>query len=557
MWAARILGAIGLLAFAYLVWSRGIPRSFDPQQWEVISQVFVLTMVVVGYALAWRWDGIGGIVLLVGAILLAILASIEYRPMTAVLGALLLVVPGTLFLLHWERRHHPVFLVGIVATLAVLLYSGNVASARVYNHYYGPTHPESSALLPALDLVHWVWTGGVTTTGFSVNARLADDVAGSAAELLVSESVGLSDPVRIPATVTFSGEHNVVKFTVSGLRPGFEYHYGIFASGRIDEGRRGRVRTFPDSPASFVVAVGSCIRTGSNGSVFDQIRAADPLLFLADGDFQYDNISTNDPAAFRDALSRNLSAPGQQSLYLQSPIAYTWDDHDYGGNDSDRTAESRPAATAVYRETVPHYDLPGPNGEIYQAFSIGRVRFILTDNRSSRDPATETDGPAKSMLGETQKAWFKSELLAANGQYPLIVWVNPVPWIAEAEAGADNWAGYATERKELANFIAENNIKGLAMLSGDAHMLAIDDGTNSDFSDSGNAGFPVLHAAALDRRGMTKGGPYSEGAFPGGGQFALMTVTDNGGATLRVEWSGRNFTGAELVSYAFEVGVTR
>jgi hypothetical protein len=91
------------------------------------------------------------------------------------------------------------------------------------------------------------------------------------------------------------------------------------------------------------------------------------------------------------------------------------------------------------------------------------------------------------------------------------------------------------------------------MLSGDAHMVAIDDGSNSDYATSGGAGFPIMHAAALDRHGRVKGGPYSEGTYPGSGQFGLMTVTDDGGSEITVAWSGRNWENKELVSYEFTV----
>jgi hypothetical protein len=87
------------------------------------------------------------------------------------------------------------------------------------------------------------------------------------------------------------------------------------------------------------------------------------------------------------------------------------------------------------------------------------------------------------------------------------------------------------------------------MVAGDAHMLAIDDGTNSDYSDGGDAGFPVLQAAALDRPGSVKGGPYSEGTYPGAGQFALMTIEDSGDV-LRMSWQGYDWELTEIVSLA-------
>ena len=84
------------------------------------------------------------------------------------------------------------------------------------------------------------------------------------------------------------------------------------------------------------------------------------------------------------------------------------------------------------------------------------------------------------------------------------------------------------------------------MLSADAHMLAIDDGTNSA------GGFPVVQAGALDRRPGAKGGPYSEGTFPGAGQYAAVRVRDDG-AAMRVEITGRDHTGAALVSHPLAV----
>jgi phosphodiesterase/alkaline phosphatase D-like protein len=136
------------------------------------------------------------------------------------------------------------------------------------------------------------------------------------------------------------------------------------------------------------------------------------------------------------------------------------------------------------------------------------------------------------------------------------VWVNPSPWIGSPSLDGDGWAAYSTERRELANFIADHDIGPLLMLSGDAHMVAIDDGTNTDYSTNGGAGFPLLHAAALDRPGKIKGGPYSHGAVPGGGQFGMFEVDDHG-ATVHVRITGRNWRNEVLLSYQFTVDATR
>ena len=153
------------------------------------------------------------------------------------------------------------------------------------------------------------------------------------------------------------------------------------------------------------------------------------------------------------------------------------------------------------------------------------------------------------MLGERQKAWLKRELLRARSANQLALWVSSVPWIASE--GSDSWAGYPRERRELADFVARSAIRNLLMVAGDAHMVAIDDGRNNRSAAVGGRGFPVMHAAALDRRGGVKGGPFSEGVFPGSGQFGTITVRDHGGRTVSVTLAGWNYRGERLVQYSF------
>lgn len=542
--AARIVGAFSVLAFVYLLLVHGIPRSVDRAPWEPTAQIAALATVTGAYLLSWRWVGAGGWALTVAGIGLGVLASLAYEPRVALLAALAFVVPGVLMLLHWQRGMPWYVLVGGGAVVALLLTTGGVAAQRTYDYYFGPTHPESRIEQFDTSKIEWVWAGALRTDGATVKARLAHE----------GEAVLDVHPTDDPASVrTFGGralydaDRRLVTFEVTGLEPGSAYTYSVVLDGRPVPTHIGSFQTMPRGPASFTIAFGSCMRTASNGEVFDRIREANPLFFLIPGDFNYANLASTDPAEYAGVYGENLGAPAQQALFLQAPVVYVWDDHDYGGNDSDAHSPSRDAVREAYSAYVPHYPLVADaDGPIYQAFTVGRVRFLVTDTRSERDP---TSTPP-TMLGAAQKQWLKDELLAARATHALTVWVNAVPWIAEAAPGADNWSGYAEERREIADFIAANGIANLAMLSGDAHMLAIDDGTHSNFASEEGAGFPVFHAAALDRRGNVKGGPYSEGAIPGGGHFGLMTVTDTGDQ-IAVEWSGRDYTGAELIRYRF------
>ena len=401
--------------------------------------------------------------------------------------------------------------------------------------------------------VQFVWSGAVTTLSANVKAKLITD--STAARLAVSIQPDLSSPVYSNWETSITAENNrLVSFDINGLLPNTQYYYGIEIGGSVDTLSFGRFHTFPEGTASFTFASGSCAQTSSNHAVFQTIESLDPLFFFHLGDMHYQNIAVNDVNIFRQAFETVHGRPNQSLLYSNTAIAYMWDDHDYGPNNSDSTAPGQLAARLTYQEYVPHYPLAAGSGDvpIYYAFTVGRVRFVVCDSRSARSPFSATDNATKTMLGSAQKTWFKQELLNAAATHALIIWVNTLPWIGIT--GDDGWYGYTTERAELANFIQNNNIKNLCMISGDAHMLAIDDGTNSYYGSGGGTGFPVFHTAPLDQSGSVKGGPYSEGTYPVRGQFGLTTITDESDS-IKVQWSGRNYLDSEIVAYSFSYAV--
>jgi hypothetical protein len=393
--------------------------------------------------------------------------------------------------------------------------------------------------------IHWVWSGAVTDRSAMVKAKV-DRGAGD-------PRLFVGDREILPSEISPSG---VATFHLDGLSPGTEYEYQVAVGAAI---LAGRFQTFAPGPSSFRFVFGSCARTGSSQRIFETMASLSPLFTLHMGDFHYENIAENDPAKFRRAFDQVLASPRQSSLYRSAPIAYMWDDHDYGPNDADGNHPGKPAAQAAYHEVVPHYPLQWDDGlprDLHQAFTVGRVRFLLTDVRSQRAPAETPDGPDKTMLGATQREWLLDEIEAARDGYALIVWVNPVPWIVEPGSG-HGWGRYDWERRHIADRIRDLGMTDrLLMLSGDGHMVAIDDGTHSNFASgrvAGEKGFPVVHAAPLDRYPHRKGGPYSHGVAPRGivtrliafrhvQQFGLAEVQDDG-KVLEVALSGRNERG--------------
>lgn len=358
-----------------------------------------------------------------------------------------------------------------------------------------------------------LWAGNVTSSSASFRV-----VGHDGKKFSVSRAQDLSSPVY--ETTLPTGPASLV---VSGLASETIYFYGV--SDDI-----GKFTTFKDGAYNFTVGFSSCARSRSNSVAFRELQNLNLTFFINMGDLHYQDIPTNDEVRFRDAYRMVFDYANPKNFYKSTGIVYVYDDHDFGPNDAVGTSPSRPAAQKTYRENFPHYNLPNTTtadntGSVYHSFTVGRVRFIVMDTRAEQIPGQQ-------IVSETQLNWVFDEL-RNHTQYGMVVLVSSQPWIG-AEVPADtNWLSFGSTRRRLANFIASNNISNLIMMAGDAHMIAYDDGSNSDYNDvGGSAGFPVFQSASLDRPGSTKGGPYSGGCFAYRigmtNQYSTMQVTDTG-----------------------------
>ena len=395
--------------------------------------------------------------------------------------------------------------------------------------------------------------GAVTSTSADFVLVLGETGVAVRVTLLTGEGAVSQEAVS-PAYVP-----GAVRLRFDGLAPATGYHYSVALDGKTLPGAAGRFRTFPVEglAASFTFAFGNC-KAHDRPEISGLIGAAqcDPLFFLDAGDLFYADIATNDAAVFRAAYTKSLGGLTPAPLLSKTPLVYIWDDHDYGPNDGDRTAPGRAASRQVYQEMIPHYPLVAGHGDvpIYQAFSVGRVRFILTDLRSERAPPTEPE-ETRSMMGVAQLDWFKRELAGSAATHGLVVWVSSVPWTGQPGApSSDSWMSYTNERQVVADWVKTNGIDNLLIIAGDAHSAAADDGSHGDYATGGGAPIPTFIAAPLDNEKKSyKGGPYSHGMYlpgVGEGMYGLATVTDNGGP-ITIHLSARNQRQEEKVHMDF------
>jgi len=240
-----------------------------------------------------------------------------------------------------------------------------------------------------------------------------------------------------------------------------------------------------------------------------------------------------------------------QQVFRLAPVNYVYDDHDYlnnnasafTANDAARAREipaspqARLNSIRGYQQLFPGYPLANTNGGIWHKFACGNADFFMLDTRSQRSPnlnALRRNGRGKfefvrnnqrhsilagdsTLIGENQRDWLLRELRASDADWKFIV--TPVPFnrgfrqaldltLALQDTSVfvpgfgtvtglfvaieliDKWVGFEKEQELLLQFIKQNKIKNVIVLSGDLHTAAIDDGAN--------AGLPEIMAGGLD-----------------------------------------------------------
>ena len=226
--------------------------------------------------------------------------------------------------------------------------------------------------------------------------------------------------------------------------------------------------------------------------MFSSALELNPSMFIHMGDFHYEDLDTTNVDERLAAYDKVMGSQAQRLLYMRTIFTYIWDDHDWLGNNRDSSdAQAGNVAKEGYSLGIPHYELGavqnGSNVEEdtaakYQAFTIGSVRFIISDLRSESIKSSESFGGQ--VYSAEQKEWLYNELSQA-ANYDFVVWVTSRPWTNPDKIGSDSWGGFVNDRDELAYYIASTigaGSKNLFVLSGDNHMVAFDDGSSTDYS---------------------------------------------------------------------------
>ncbi|TGM06151.1 alkaline phosphatase family protein [Leptospira jelokensis] len=239
------------------------------------------------------------------------------------------------------------------------------------------------------------------------------------------------------------------------------------------------------------IGFGSCLHQDKESPIFNSIlsQKLDYLIFL--GDIVYaDHLSAKEKIP---AYEKQFQRKEWKSLRKQSKFLFTWDDHDFGINDSGAEYDDRELSRQIFLSYVqplmPKDIKFGANGNqgVYYSYWIEfqkkKIHIIVPDTRYFRSPLQRSymsyltrksnyrpsSDESQTMLGEEQWVWLENELSKPSD---LLVFVSSVQ-VIPTEQPFEKWNNLPMEREKLIQSLHKAKSKDIVILSGDRHIAEI------------------------------------------------------------------------------------
>ncbi len=310
-----------------------------------------------------------------------------------------------------------------------------------------------------------------------VRITYRDDVTGK----------GLSTATRR----TRSEDANAITFELDSVEPGRTYRYNVIVNGTAVD--VGVPTTFTSRPIwkwrganlpTVTLAIGSCHYVnergyerfdssgtergyGSDYEIFNAIVAAKPDAMVWLGDNVYlREPDWNTRAGIMKRYSHTRALPESRALFASVPNYATWDDHDYGPNDADRSWWGKKNTLDAFKLFWPNpsygvMDRPG----VTTTFEVADVQVFLLDDRTERSANDRKDG-TRTILGDEQIEWLIDALASSTATFKVVA--------VGSQFLTDNlrkecFSRMPAERQRIIDLITANKIPGVIFATGDIH----------------------------------------------------------------------------------------
>lgn len=350
----------------------------------------------------------------------------------------------------------------------------------------------------------------------------------------IATDTGLVNVVNSGSVTTDVSKDYTVKVDATGLQANTWYYYGFSHGGQ--KSIVGRTRTIPtgNNIDSLRIGVVSC-QDYENGyyNAYNHMATRndmDVIFHLGDFIYEYGAGSSigrdHEPATEIISLSDYRIRHSQykldddlRSAMQQYPFICIWDDHETA-NDSYKDgadnhtpgtegsfADRKSYSTKAYSEWMPIRN-PDPNNleKIYRKFVWGDLfesyhlesRLLARDEQIPGTGSVSVTDPAvldtnRRLLGVEQMGWLQNGMSNSGAQWQILaqqVMVAPLlinAIVTTNIANTDQWDGYPAERDRLYNYIMNNNIQNVVVLTGDIHTAWANDLPLPNYNNGANS----------------------------------------------------------------------
>ena len=323
-------------------------------------------------------------------------------------------------------------------------------------------------------LVHGPLLGNVSDTSASIWLRTATECEVDVVAVIPNGTT--ADIRRSSKVKTNASEDYTAVAVLNDLKPNTMYQFTILLNEEPCEmvGSQTFWTFVPKGQSTdlkFAFGGGSGF-VPQNERMWNTIGSFNPHAILLLGD----NVYIDDPESVvmqQYTYQRRQSRPEWRKLTAGVPVFTIWDDHDFSTNDSWGGADiavpfwKKDWVFPIFRQNWANPGYGGGDAQpgCWYSFSIADIDFIMLDCRYYRTDPRESP---RSMLGPVQKKWLKEQLSSAKGTFKMLC--SSVPWDYRTKGDSlDTWNGYKKERDEILDYIAQEKIEGVVLVSADRH----------------------------------------------------------------------------------------
>lgn len=182
----------------------------------------------------------------------------------------------------------------------------------------------------------------------------------------------------------------------------------------------------PSNRPNYNIGLASCMRAAQHEkNMWDSLETqkADLLLFL--GDCAYVDFELEEPVTPQLIWKKFVETRMVLQFYQWKrlvPVVAIWDDHDFGGNDSNSTFafvnETQENFKSFFAQNLSESSFISAGPGISCKFQLGDQLFLMLDGRSFRLPSNT--GQLNSFFGKEQEDWIFNSIKDFNG----LIWMN-------------------------------------------------------------------------------------------------------------------------------------